>query len=113
MTDQTTATIDLTDKTAQQERRVRVRHLEQQIKDNQIMIRFSRMEGSTPDDVARYRRDAAQAQTLIDSIKADGPLGKVSRTVKPCNARCTSATGPNCDCACAGRRHGEDNQISA
>ena len=32
-------------------------------------------------------------------------------TIKPdhnCGARCTSATGPNCECSCAGQRHGLD-----
>lgn len=25
---------------------------------------------------------------------------------KPCGARCTGATGPNCECSCGGKNHG-------
>lgn len=26
----------------------------------------------------------------------------------PCDGRCTSAKGPNCDCSCGGQNHGSD-----
>lgn len=29
---------------------------------------------------------------------------------KRCDARCTSATGPNCDCQCGGKNHGGDHR---
>ncbi len=30
------------------------------------------------------------------------------RSKHECGARCTSATGPNCDCRCRGQNHGRD-----
>lgn len=43
---------------------------------------------------------------------AGEPLFIVMKAVRatvndtPCDGRCTSATGPNCDCSCGGRNHG-------
>ncbi len=33
--------------------------------------------------------------------------GRLSET--KCSVRCTSATGPNCECQCAGKAHGSDH----
>lgn len=43
-------------------------------------------------------------------LKATGKLivGKFSESVA-CDARCTSATGPNCTCECGGANHGADH----
>ena len=30
-----------------------------------------------------------------------------------CSARCTGATGPDCECECVGRNHGRDNMFHA
>lgn len=30
-----------------------------------------------------------------------------------CDARCSSATGPNCECQCGGRNHGKDHEMAA
>lgn len=35
---------------------------------------------------------------------------KARNTDHECGAKCTSATGPNCDCTCAGQRHGIDHR---
>ena len=29
----------------------------------------------------------------------------------PCDARCTAARGPNCDCSCGGENHGSDRLV--
>ena len=36
-------------------------------------------------------------------------IGKLSSHL--CDARCTSAAGPNCECSCAGTNHGRDHAI--
>ncbi len=35
----------------------------------------------------------------------------ITRTLCPCDARCTSATGPQCDCQCGGANHGTGRLI--
>lgn len=32
---------------------------------------------------------------------------------KVCDARCTGATGPDCECSCGGRGHGSDHSLDA
>lgn len=41
-------------------------------------------------------------------VKMTQIQGRVTDT--KCGARCTSATGPVCDCECGGNRHGEDHR---
>jgi hypothetical protein len=41
--------------------------------------------------------------------KIDGYLNEG----KKCDARCTSATGPTCECQCAGENHGADHRFLA
>lgn len=38
--------------------------------------------------------------------------GRKVETV-PCDARCTGARGPNCECSCGGANHGHGNAVSA
>jgi hypothetical protein len=49
---------------------------------------------------------------LADSTVNDFIVRKVVNTAlnedRPCDARCTSAHGPSCDCSCRGRQHGRD-----
>lgn len=41
-------------------------------------------------------------------------LGKPVKGIKneqvPCNAKCTNATGPNCECSCGGMNHGHSHR---
>jgi hypothetical protein len=43
-------------------------------------------------------------------MAANGLKGTTSDT--PCDARCTGATGHNCECQCSGRNHGSDYAIA-
>jgi len=48
-----------------------------------------------------------------DSPDCDGhvtlaPVAGKHRPDHPCDARCTSARGPNCECSCGGMNHGAD-----
>jgi hypothetical protein len=49
---------------------------------------------------------------LADSVTNGFILRKVLKTTLsedvPCDARCTSAHGPNCECSCGGKQHGRD-----
>lgn len=42
--------------------------------------------------------------------RADRMNGKHVAEI-PCNAKCTSATGPNCDCSCGGSNHGAAHHV--
>jgi hypothetical protein len=33
------------------------------------------------------------------------------KTEHVCDARCTSAKGPNCECSCGGANHGKDHEL--
>lgn len=52
--------------------------------------------------------------------KQHGVMGKVSRNrlinyqfAPPCDGRCTNARGPNCDCQCGGKNHGNQRLVEA
>lgn len=46
-------------------------------------------------------KDSGRRATVVFKLV----LGKYNAH-KPCNTRCLSATGPACECSCAGRNHG-------
>jgi hypothetical protein len=62
----------------------------------------------TADQVAEHRRTLAYVPCRVDSCRAPAIVHRVRGTVTAarCNATCTGAMGPRCDCACGGRRHG-------
>lgn len=41
-----------------------------------------------------------------------GTAGMGGEEPEPCDARCTSARGPNCSCECGGANHGHDRLVS-
>lgn len=43
-------------------------------------------------------------------VKQNVITGKINDT--PCDGRCTSARGHNCECSCGGANHGIDHRIS-
>lgn len=45
-----------------------------------------------------------------NNTRSDLINGKFSAK-QPCNARCTSALGPDCECQCAGENHGIDHLL--
>ena len=78
---------------------------------------------AAPIYTARCRRGHVVTGTHDDQGQLGGHLrcgcgalatARVLRvTIKPdhrCGARCTSATGANCDCSCAGKNHGSDHR---
>ena len=42
-------------------------------------------------------------------VKWNGPV----ETDTPCDERCTSAKGPDCNCSCNGANHGIDHQAAS
>lgn len=65
----------------------------------------------TPDGLqalATYRQACAEGQIrcACGGRLEVAELKATYNEAKPCNARCMGATGPACDCACAGINHG-------
>lgn len=46
---------------------------------------------------------------LADFRPYKGPI----ETETPCDARCTGAKGPDCNCMCGGLNHGRDLQLAS
>lgn len=68
----------------------------------------------TPGSATSYTVQVPMTHYIPDlhCITHRRPLGaraiKGSVTDCPCDGRCTSAKGPNCDCSCGGANHGAD-----
>lgn len=63
--------------------------------------------------VDRFRVVCACGSTGLDYLGQAGKAGKLVKDVDrcPCDARCTNATGPHCDCVCMGANHGTQRVV--
>jgi len=72
----------------------------------------------------RTYRDRFELISSHTKRTGDGPMECCGRPVypsdvkgrtteQPCDARCTSAKGHNCECSCGGKNHGAGYQVGA
>lgn len=48
---------------------------------------------------------------FMGKTDATGHIRTLVGQVSPCDSRCTSAQGPNCDCPCGGENHGSQRTV--
>lgn len=53
----------------------------------------------------QVRCPACRAWTIVKPIYG-------TKTATPCDARCTSARGHECECSCSGENHGADHHLT-
>lgn len=61
----------------------------------------------------RHTRDLAECPACGSSTVVVTRIRGALRPDVPCDARCTSARGHNCECSCAGANHGRDHEAPA
>lgn len=88
-------------------KRTVTRLLEERVLDAYDNYRHRRYVSRAPIDLADANRTASE--TACPDCGATVRLKRLEGTHKPevpCDARCTNAKGPNCECSCGGANHG-------